>query len=122
MDAAVGALLDEAGVPGEGVFTAVLEDKITVGVEDAGAEHLVGEGVDAFKGIRGVGEDNVESFVADGQEVEDVGMDDRHFGKGEAGGFALDEGGVVASHLHAPDVSRAAGGEFEGDCACAAGL
>ena len=56
----------------EAVFVAVLQDEIAAGMEDVLGEHLVGQSLQSFEGIRRIREHNVELLVADGKEIEAI--------------------------------------------------
>ena len=69
MDLPVSLFLDKARMLLEGIGPGMLQNKITVRIEDAGFEDLVRKGIQAVEGIRRVGEDDVELLVAERQEV-----------------------------------------------------
>ena len=64
VNAAVGAVLDEAGMLGEVVGLAVLEDEEAVGLEEVPAEDDVGEFGDLRQDVWRVGKDEVELLAA----------------------------------------------------------
>ena len=126
VDSAVAFFFEEAGVGLEVVVGGVFQDEKTVGVEQAlrlsvlagpsGGENLVGQGVDPFQGVGRVGENYVEALAAQGEEVEDIVVDDSDdVVQPERVGLLLDETGVVGVHFDAMNAGRAPGGELETD-------
>jgi len=112
-------LLDESGMAGEVVFGPVFQYEQSVGGQEAGAEDLVGQGVESLDGVGRVGEHQVEGLGANVQEVEDVVPHDLHAAYAQRGGRLADEGGVGGVHLHRHDVAAAPGGHLEADAASA---
>ena len=96
------------------MLVAVLQDEIAPGVQDVLRKDLVRKRLQPLKGIRRIGENDIELFPADRQEIEDVVPDHRHVGEAEARSFSLDEGRVAPLHLDAIHPRSAAGSEFEG--------
>ena len=98
----------------------MLQDKIAARVEEVPGQDFVREAVQPFQGVGRICEDDIEFLVADGKEVENIGVDGRDGIQAEPGGFAADEGGVLTVHLDTVDPACAARGEFIGDGARAA--
>jgi len=110
-------VLDEAGVLGEVVGFAVLEDKETVGLEEVAAEDDVGQFGDLRQDVRRVGEDEVELLTALGHELEGIAANGQCCRVLQLIEELLDEAVVAHVKLHADDAPAASADEFERDAA-----
>lgn len=117
VDAAVGAVLDEAGMLGEVVLLAVLEDKETVGLEEVAAEDDVGQFGDLRQDVRRVGKDEVELLAALCHVLKGVGTNGKGCGVLQLVEELLDEAMVTDIELHADDASAASADELQRNAA-----
>ena len=88
------------------MFAAVFEDEVALRMQQA--HHAVRQGFNALQGIGRIRENDVETFLADGQEIKDVLVHRYHGIQPQAGGFAADEQGVVTRHFNAIYARRTA--------------
>ena len=72
MDAAVDLFLDESRVVLERMLIAVLQNQISLGIDQAGIQNLVRNRFQTFERVRRIGEHDVELLLADRNEIEDV--------------------------------------------------
>ena len=111
-------MLDEAGMGGEIVILAVLEDEDAAFPEDAFFEDEVGNLGQFLQGVGRVGKDEVELLAAGLDETEHVATQREGLGVGIQFLQAVaDEAVVVAVLLDADHLAAAAGEEFERDAA-----
>ena len=118
VDAAVGAVFEEAGVVGEVVPGAMLEHEQSVGRQQSVLEDEVGDGGQCGQLVGWVGEDEVEGRSVGiwvlGPErpdvTEDVAADEgvRGSGASDFGDALSDEAGMVAVEFYADDLRAAA--------------
>lgn len=112
VDAAVGAVLDEAWMLGEVVLLAVLEDKEAIGFEEWARQDDVGQFGDLRQSIRRIGKDEVELFMALGNKLKGVGADGEGCGVLQLVEELLDEAVVAYIEFNADDASATSADEF----------
>ena len=99
---------------GEGVLVSVFKDKIAFRMEDVLGENLVRNGLQAFKGIRRIREDNVELLMANGKEIEDIVPYHGHIVEAQPPGLGFDEGRILPGHLNGIYPGGSTGSKLEG--------
>ena len=116
---AIGAMLDKAGMGGEVVILAMLEDEDAIRGKDALVEDKVGDLRQLLESIGRIGKDEVKLLSARLDEAEDIAAD----GSADIGAELLEalryEGMMIAVSLYAHHTRTASRHEFEGYAACA---
>ena len=72
MDASIDLFLHESRMLLERMFVSVLQNQITLRIDETGIEHLVRYGLETFQSIRWIREDNVKALLAYRNEIEHV--------------------------------------------------
>lgn len=72
MDASIDLFLHESRMLLERMFVSVLQNQITLRIDETGIEHLVRYGLETFQRIRRIREDNVKALLAYRNEIEHV--------------------------------------------------
>ena len=110
-------LLYKMWMGGKIIVCPVLQDKISLAAQDRvfPVENLVRKGIYALQFVWRIGENEIESAVADIQEIENVTVDGTDFLQSQAFVHFADERGVLAVHFHANGFFPASGDEFGTD-------
>ena len=114
MDASIRPFFHEIRMIPERMLVPVLKYEIAAGVEDISGKNLVRYGLQPFKGIRRIGENDIELLTADRKEIKHVVPHHRNVVESEPHSLSLDEGSVVPRHLHAIDPGRTSRSELVG--------
>ena len=72
MDASIDLFLHESRMLLERMFVSVLQNQITLRIDETGIEYLVRYGLETFQRIRRIREDNVKALLAYRNEIEHV--------------------------------------------------
>ena len=113
VDAAIGAVLDEAGMMGEVVLLAVLKDKEAVGLEKVAAKDDVGQLGYLRQGVWRVGKDEVELLAALCHELEDIAANGQRRCVLKLVEELLDEAVVTHIKLYADNSTATSADKFE---------
>lgn len=72
MDASINLFLYESRMLLERMFVSVLQNQITLRIDETSIKHLVRYGLETFQCIRRIREDNVKALLAYRNEIEHV--------------------------------------------------